>query len=286
MTAGSAASRPWPAPAKINLFLHVTGRRDDGFHDLQTLFQILDWGDDLRFALNDNGAISLACNTEAIAPEEDLCVRAAMALQRHCGVSRGVHVELCKRIPLGAGLGGGSSDAATVLLALNRLWSCGLSERQLVELGLELGSDVPVFIHGHSAWAEGRGERLINAALGPRHYVLVFPDFGISTARVFSHPGLRRNTPPVEMASMQPDAGGNDCQSVALEMYPALRAIMEDLQRWGRPRMSGTGSTLFLAFADKKSAIGAASELKCRYNVRAVEGVDTSPLLDRLSASR
>jgi 4-diphosphocytidyl-2-C-methyl-D-erythritol kinase len=264
----------------------VTGRRDDGFHDLQTLFQVLDWGDELRFTSNDSGVISRACNTGAIPAEDDLCVRAARALRRHCGIGHGVHIELTKHIPLGAGLGGGSSDAATTLVALNRVWPCDLSVSELAALGLELGSDVPVFINGHSAWAEGRGERLFNATLGPRFYVLVFPDFGISTAGVFNHPDLRRDTAPVDLASMQPSGGRNDCEDVALELYPALRGIMKDLRRWGRPRMSGTGSTLFLEFADKESAIGAASELKCRYNVRAVEGVDESPLLDRLSAGR
>ncbi|MGD9264452.1 MAG: 4-(cytidine 5'-diphospho)-2-C-methyl-D-erythritol kinase, partial [Lysobacterales bacterium] len=250
MVERSTPDQPWPAPAKINLFLHVTGRRADGFHDLQTLFQLLDWGDELQFTLNSNGTITRACNTDAVPVEDDLCVRAAQALQRHCGIGRGVHIELTKHIPLGAGLGGGSSDAATVLVALNQLWSCDLAGHELAGLGLELGSDVPVFINGHSALAEGRGERLVNAALGPRYYLLVFPDFGISTAAVFRHPGLQRDTPPADLASMQTAAGRNDCEQIALELHPELRAIMDDLRRWGRPRMSGTGSTLFLEFDD------------------------------------
>ncbi len=275
--------RVWPAPAKINLFLHVTGRRADGYHDLQTLFQILDWGDELRFTINDKGCISRCCNIDSIPEEEDICVRAARLLRQSCAVNNGVHIDLTKRIPAGAGLGGGSSDAATTLLVLNRLWGCGLTLRQLAELGLQLGADVPVFIHGRSAWAEGRGEHLQAVNLGQRHYVLVFPEFGISTAQVFNHPELKRDTAAVEMQVTGRTTGANDCEAVARKMYPELAAIMQDLQPWGRPRMSGTGSTVFLEFADKKAANSAASELKCRYNVRAVEGVNRSPLLDSLS---
>lgn len=273
----------WPAPAKINLFLHVTGQRADGFHDLQTLFQLLDWGDELRFTLADNGRISRHCNVAGIPENDDLCVRAARLLQRRCGVSAGVHIDLAKRIPAGAGLGGGSSDAATTLLVLNHLWSCGLSTGQLAGLGLELGSDVPLFVHGHSALGEGRGERLYPVDLGPKYYVLVFPGFAISTAEVFGHPELTRDTTPVDLPSATLAVGRNDCEAVATSLHPELAAIMTDLRSWGLPRMSGTGSTVFLAFSDKKSAQSAASELKCRYNVRAVGGVDRSPLLDLLS---
>jgi 4-diphosphocytidyl-2-C-methyl-D-erythritol kinase len=274
----------WPAPAKINLFLHITGRRADGYHDLQTLFQILDWGDELSFSIDDSGHVSRYCNIDGIPEQDDICVRAARLLKRTCAVQSGVHIDLTKRIPVGAGLGGGSSDAATTLLVLNRLWSCGLAVQQLADLGLRLGADVPVFIHGHSAWAEGRGERLQAVDLGQRHYVLVFPEFGISTAQVFNHPDLKRDTAPVKMQTVRLAAGVNDCESVAQMLCPELSAIMKDLQQWGRPRMSGTGSTVFLEFADKKAANSAASELKCRYNVRAVEGVDRSPLLDSMSS--
>ncbi|MCW8924756.1 MAG: 4-(cytidine 5'-diphospho)-2-C-methyl-D-erythritol kinase [Xanthomonadales bacterium] len=275
----------WPAPAKINLFLHITGRRADGYHDLQTLFQILGWGDVLRFTINDSGRVSRHCNIDSIPEATDICVRAARLLQRTCTVKSGAHIDLTKRIPTGAGLGGGSSDAATTLLVLNHLWGCGLAAQQLAELGLQLGADVPVFIHGHSAWAEGRGERLEAVELGQRHYVLVFPEFGISTAEVFRHPDLKRDSPPVEIQDTGLAAGDNDCESVARKLHPELAVIMQDLAQWGQPRMSGTGSTIFLEFADKMAANSAASELKCRYNVRAVEGVDRSPLLDSLSAS-
>ncbi len=273
----------WPAPAKLNLFLHITGRRPDGYHDLQTLFQILDWGDELRFSIKNNGQISRSCNIDGIPETEDICIRAAQLLKTRLGVQKGVHIELIKRIPMGAGLGGGSSDAATVLLALNQLWSCGITRQHLAELGLELGADVPVFVHGHSAWAEGRGEKLQAVTLGQRYYVLVFPGFSISTADVFCHPQLVRDSKPMDMSLISRRPGRNDCEAVALEMHPELKSIMQDLRAWGQPYMSGTGSTLYLPFDNKKTAISAASELKCRYNVRTVSGVDRSSLLDCLS---
>jgi 4-diphosphocytidyl-2-C-methyl-D-erythritol kinase len=274
----------WPAPAKLNLFLHITGRRVDGYHDLQTLFQILDWGDELSFSVNNSGQISRRCNIDGIDEAEDICIHAADLLKTRCGVNQGVHIDLFKRIPVGAGLAGGSSDAATVLLALNHLWSCGLTRQQLAKLGLELGADVPVFVHGHSARAQGRGEILQAVALGHRHYLLIFPGLRISTADVFRHPMLKRDSKSLDLSQIGLQAGRNDCEAAAVQMYPKLKTIMQDLHAWGRPRLTGTGSTIFLQFDDEKSAISAASELKCRYNVRAVGGVDQSPLLDRLSA--
>jgi len=273
----------WPAPAKLNLFLHITGRRPDGYHDLQTLFQILDWGDELRFAVNDSGRIGRTRHLEGVPEAEDICILAARLLQNRLGVQKGVQIELTKRIPMGAGLGGGSSDAATVLCALNQLWSCGITSQQLAGLGLELGADVPVFINGYSAWAEGLGERLQSVSLGPRYYVLVFPGVSISTADVFRHPMLKRDSQPVEMTPGTLQPGRNDCEPVALLMHPQLESVKQDLSRWGQPYMSGTGSTFFLSFDNKKTAISAASELECRYNVRPVSGVDRSNLLDSLS---
>lgn len=273
----------WPAPAKLNLFLHITGRRPDGYHDLQTLFQLLDWGDELRFSINNSGQISRSCNIDGIREEDDICVRAARLLKARFDVQKGVHIDLIKRIPMGAGLGGGSSDAATVLLALNQLWSLGMALPQLVDLGLELGADVPVFVHGRSALGEGRGEKLKAVTLGQRFYVLVFPEISISTAEVFHHPQLKRDSALIDMSVTSLESGRNDCEPVVLRMYPELKEIMQDLSSWGQPHMSGTGSTIFLQFDDKKTAISTASELKCRYNVRPVGGVDQSLLLDCLS---
>lgn len=277
------ASRFWPAPAKLNLFLHITGRRPDGYHDLQTLFQILDWGDKLRFTVNDSGHICRTAHIEGIPEAEDICIRAAQLLRNRTHVKQGVQIELLKQIPMGAGLGGGSSDAATVLCALNHLWSCGLTRHQLAELGLELGADVPVFVNGYSALAEGRGEKLQSVSLGQRYYVLVFPGLRISTADVFRHPLLKRDSVPVNLSSISLHPGRNDCETVALLMHPELKKVMQDLSAWGQPQMSGTGSTFFLSFDDKKTANRAAGELECRYNVRPVSGVDRSYLLDRLS---
>lgn len=273
----------WPAPAKLNLFLHITGRRPDGYHDLQTLFQLLDWGDELRFSINNSGQISRSCNIDGIREEDDICVRAARLLKARFDVQKGVHIDLIKRIPMGAGLGGGSSDAATVLLALNQLWCLGMALPQLVDLGLELGADVPVFVHGRSALGEGRGEKLKAVTLGQRFYVLVFPEISISTAEVFHHPQLKRDSALIDMSVTSLESGRNDCEPVVLRMYPELKEIMQDLSSWGQPHMSGTGSTIFLQFDDKKTAISTASELKCRYNVRPVGGVDQSFLLDCLS---
>lgn len=280
-----ADERPWPAPAKLNLYLHVTGRRPDGYHELQSLFQLLDWGDELRFTVTPDRRITRSAPALDLPASEDICVHAARLLQDHCGVRTGAHIELTKRIPSGGGLGGGSSDAATVLTALNTLWSCGLSRQELARLGLQLGADVPVFIHGHSALAQGRGEELFPVALGPRHYVLVFPGFGLSTAQVFAHPRLSRDSQRLPLGQLALATGRNDCLGAACELAPQLEGMLRDLSVLGEPRMSGTGSTLFLSYADEDSANSAAGKLKCRYNVRAVCGIDRSPLLDRAGAS-
>lgn len=273
----------WPAPAKLNLFLYITGRYPDGYHELQTLFQILDWGDELRLRINDNGHISRSSHVEGVPQGDDICIRAAHLLKARTGAKQGVQIELLKRIPMGAGLGGGSSDAATVLVALNRLWACGLTRPELAGLGLELGADVPVFVNGYSAWAEGRGEKLQAVSLGQRFYVLVFPDIHVSTAEVFRHPALTRDSTPVDLSEHSLREGRNDCEEVVFLMHPELKNMMKDLSVWGSPHMSGTGSTFFLSFDDKNTAMKAARGLECRYNVRPVSGVDRSSLLDSLS---
>jgi 4-diphosphocytidyl-2-C-methyl-D-erythritol kinase len=283
-TEGGDAS--WPAPAKLNLFLHVTGRRPDGYHDLQTLFQLLDWGDEMNFSITPDGKISRRCNLDSIPEDNDICVKAARLLQSVAGVGQGVKIDLVKNIPTGAGLGGGSSDAATTLVALNELWHCGLSTDELADIGLGLGADVPVFVRGKSSMAQGRGEELLPVPLGQRHYLLVFPAWGVSTAEVFQHPALPRDSLQMPLQDLPLSPGRNDCLEVVKTLYPALSTVMDEMRAWGEPRMSGTGSTLFLQFPDKNAAIDAASHLKCRYNVRAVSGVDVSPLLRRLSVSK
>ena len=275
-------SSRWPAPAKLNLFLRVTGRRPDGYHELQTLFQLLDWGDEIAVDISGTPAIRRTGDDYGVPEDGDLALRAARVLQSAAGVNKGAVIDVKKRIPMGAGLGGGSSDAATVLVALNRLWGCGLTPDQLAALGLELGADVPVFVHGHTALAEGVGERLQPVSLGPRHYVLVLPGIHIPTREVFSDPDLPRDSPPISLEAARAGEGGNDCEGVVRRRYPEMDRAFRALARWGEPRMTGTGSGIFLGMPDHGSAIGAASEIKSLYNVRAVDGMDRSPLHRRL----
>ncbi len=274
----------WPAPAKINLFLHVTGRRPDGYHDIQTLFQLIDWGDEVRIRLTPAPEIVRAPADYGVAESEDLVVRAAKLLQSEAGCRKGAQIEVVKRVPLGSGLGGGSSDAATVLLALNRLWKCGLGRDELAGLGRVLGADVPVFIHGHSAMAEGVGDDLKPVCLGERHYLLVFPGISVSTREIFSDADLCRNSKPVSLDDALAGEGGNDCEPVVRKRFPAIGRVMDVLGKWGKPRMTGTGSAIFVPMRDKMSAMSAASAIKTLYNVRAVRGVDVSALHEMLDS--
>lgn len=272
----------WPAPAKLNLFLHVTGRRADGFHDLQTLFQLLDWGDEIQVRRTSGPAVSRAPVDYDVEASEDLVVRAARLLQQQTGCGLGAEISVTKRIPPGSGLGGGSSNAATVLLALNRLWDCGLDTDRLASLGRRLGADVPVFVRGRSALAEGIGDELYPVRLGERHYVLVFPGFSISTAEVFADAGLVRDSASLSLDDVLAGAGRNDCEAVVLKRFPAMARLMDSLARWGDPAMTGTGSTIFVPMPDRERAMSAANEMKSLYNVRAVRGVDESPVLELL----
>jgi len=277
----------WPAPAKINLFLHITGRRPDGYHDLQTVFQLLDWGDEIAVDARADGRIVRTVDLPGVPEDKDLSIRAAWLLKKACGTALGANIGITKRIPAGAGLGGASSDAATALHALNRAWSCGMEAAGLADLALQLGADVPLFVHGHSAWAEGIGEHLQPVDLGTRHYLLLFPEFTVSTAEVFAAAGLKRDSQPVSLQDFMADDGQgalrNDCESVVLDRHPELRNVLEEASRWGRVRMTGTGGVFFLEFDDEKALLQAASSLKSRYNVRAVGGVNRSPLLERLT---
>ena len=274
----------WPAPAKINLFLHVTGRRPDGYHELQTLFQLLDWGDAIRIRISKDARIRREPADYPVAEDDDLVMRAARLLQEEGGCRLGATIGVEKSVPLGAGLGGGSSDAATVLLVLNRLWGCGLDLGALAELGLRLGADVPLFVHGHSALATGVGERLEPVALGRRHYVLVFPGLSIVTRDVFMDPDLPRDSKPISLEDALSGRGHNDCEKVVMARYPAMAAALEELRRWGEPRLTGTGSAIFLSMDSEQEAKSAAQEMKTLYNVRAVSGVDRSPVHDMLDA--
>ena len=241
----------YPAPAKLNLFLHVVGRRSDGYHELQTFFQLLDYCDSLRFSLRTDGVISRRGG--AGLPERDMTVRAAQALQAFAGVSAGVDIELEKRIPVGAGLGGGSSDAATVLLALNKLWGVNAETLELAELGLTLGAEVPVFIRGSSAWAEGVGEKLISASVPSALYCVLVPPVSVSTATVFADPELTRNTPRIRIPTLFTGDLRNDLETVTCKLYSPVAESLSWLGEYGNARMTGSGSGLFVAVPDRAS---------------------------------
>ena len=272
------SSRIWPAPAKINPFLHVTGRRADGYHELQTLFQFLDFGDELRITPTRDGNIERIGAAGGL-PAEDLTVRAARLLQSATGTRAGARIELEKHIPLGAGLGGGSSDAATVLIALNALWETGLARTELARLGLRLGADVPVFLHGRSAWAEGIGERLTDFPLPERWYCIVVPPVAVSTARIFADPALTRDHPPITIRGFSSSATGNDLEAVTCRLYPEVGEALAWLRRFGDARMSGSGASLFLACENREHAQRITDRLPSGNRGFVARGLARHPLL-------
>ncbi len=244
----------YPAPAKLNLFLHVVGRRADGYHLLQTLFRLVDHGDSLRFSPRADGEIRLATPLAGVPPESDLTVRAARLLQAETGCRQGAEITVDKRLPLGGGLGGGSSDAATVLLALNHLWQLGLPCSRLQQLGLALGADVPVFVGARNAFAEGVGEALQPVDLPPAWYVVLEPPVAVPTAAIFGAPELKRDTAPIAAADWAPGVGGNDLQAVAVARFPAVAEHLRWLAAHGDARMSGSGACVFAEFASAQAA--------------------------------
>lgn len=273
--------RSWPAPAKINLFLHVVGQRADGYHLLQTVFRFLDHGDELRFSSRDDGEIVLARPLPGVPPEADLTVRAARLLRDATGIEAGVTIDLSKRLPAGGGLGGGSSDAATTLLALNRLWNCGLSSDELQALGLSLGADVPVFIHGRACFAEGVGERFTDVALPPAWYLVTVPGVSVPTAEIFRAPDLRRDTPMIVPDAWRPGMGGNDLEPVASSLYPEVARHLDWLRARGRARMSamtGSGACCFAEFAALADADAALADLPDGMAGFVARGVDFHPI--------
>ncbi len=253
----------YPAPAKLNLFLHVVGRRADGYHLLQTLFRFLDHGDVLRFRPRSDGVISRMNVLDGVAPEDDLAIRAAIALQAATKTSLGADIEIDKRLPMGGGMGGGSSDAATALIVLNRLWQTGLSRQRLMEIGLHLGADVPVFVCGRSSLAEGVGEHLLAIELPPAWYVVLIPATAVSTREIFAAAELTRDTKAIKLAAFSADperltslvnAGRNDLQAAATQRYPEIARQLGWLQQFGDARMTGSGASVFCAFASKPAA--------------------------------
>ena len=255
----SSASLSLLAPAKLNLFLHITGRRDDGYHNLQTLFQLLNYGDLLEFTLTDPGVIALhtaeASRYPNVPMDNNLILQAVHKLQHLAPADApGIDITLTKQIPMGAGLGGGSADAAITLLAVNALWELGLSRSELASIGLSLGADVPVFIHGHSAWAEGIGEQLQPVTIAPAWYVVVMPDCEVSTASIFSHENLTRNTSAIKMADFLAGRARNDCESVTCELYPEVENALSWLSQTAPAQMTGTGAAVFARFDSEAEA--------------------------------
>jgi 4-diphosphocytidyl-2-C-methyl-D-erythritol kinase len=272
----------WPAPAKINLFLHVVGRRADGYHLLQTVFRFLDPADlcdTLRFAPRADDAIVLAKPLPGVPAESDLTVRAALALRAASGVVKGVTISLAKRLPLGGGLGGGSSDAATTLLALNHLWGCGLSSARLQHIGLALGADVPVFVHGRSTFAEGVGEHFTDVVPAPACYLVLVPPVAVPTAEIFRSPDLRRDTRAINPGDWRDGFGGNDLEAVACRLYPEVARHLEWLRTLGVPaRMSGSGACCFAEFADAAGARAALARVPPGMRGFVARGLDRHPL--------
>jgi 4-diphosphocytidyl-2-C-methyl-D-erythritol kinase len=274
----AGAQGPWPAPAKLNLFLHVTGRRDDGYHTLQTVFQFLDYADQLYFVPRADDTIRRFGGPPGVPAEADLCVRAARLLQQLAGIHRGVDIYIEKRLPAGAGLGGGSSDAATTLWVLNRLWSAGLEPAVLAELGLRLGADVPVFLFGQAAWAEGVGEVLTPVDPPQPWYLVVNPAISVSTAAVFSDPELTRNSPRMTIPDFVSGGGRNDCEAIVRRRYPEVAAALDWLSRFSRACMTGTGACVFAAFDTQAEARTVGGQLPAGWTGFVARGVNRSPL--------
>ena len=276
------------APAKLNLFLHITGRLPNGYHALQTVFQLLDWGDVLHFTRRDDGAITRGTDIADVPADTDLTVRAARLLKEHTGTSEGVNIEIDKRLPMGAGLGGGSSDAATTLLALNRLWKLDLPRAELEKLAVKLGADVPFFVFGKNAFAEGIGEKLEQVQLPPRHFLVVTPRVHVPTAAIFSEKTLTRDTKALTIADFLaqhscsaewPDSfGQNDMQQVVAGKYAEVAQVLRWFDNIAPARMTGSGASVFAAFRSRDEAVAAQARLPVEWNSAVAASLDTHPL--------
>jgi 4-diphosphocytidyl-2-C-methyl-D-erythritol kinase len=271
-----------PCPAKLNLFLHITGRRLDGYHNLQTLFQLLDYGDELELSINPSGRIQLTPEFPAIPLEQNLVYRAAALLQKNTGCRMGADLHLTKRLPMGGGIGGGSSDAATTLVGLNHLWRTGLDEDALAELGRQLGADVPVFVRGKTAWAEGVGEQLTPMKLESKWYLVLAPDCAVSTREIFASEGLTRDSIGITVRAFLEEGGKNDCQKVVEKLFPQVKDAVDWLDRFGPAQMTGTGACVFAPFATEAEARGVFAKRPAQLNGFVARGVNESPLHQRL----
>lgn len=286
--AGGESWSLWPAPAKLNLFLRITGRRADGYHELQTVFRLLDWGDRIAVRVRDDGRIHrLGASAAGVGEDDDLAVRAARILQSSANIAQGADIRIEKRIPAGGGFGGGSSDAATVLVALNALWGVGLELAELARLGLQLGADVPVFVRGRNAWAEGVGERLTPLELAPAWYVLADPGVHVPTGPLFQSADLTRDAAPAKIADfVSGSLLDNAFEPVLRRREPAVEAMFQALSRIGTPRLTGSGSGCFVEFASSSAAERALTKLPDGLRAWVAGGASQSPLLDALAAMK
>ena len=273
----------WPAPAKLNLFLHITGQRDDGYHLLQSVFQFLDYGDEIALEIREDGAINRLNQLPGVEPEQDLVIRAARLLQQQSACTLGADIRVDKRLPMGGGLGGGSSDAATVLVVLNRLWDINMPVEQLAQLGLQLGADVPVFVHGHAAWAEGVGEILEPVDLPEPWYLVIIPPVEVATAKIFSDPQLTRDCQPIKIRAFLAEESINVCQSVASRHYPEIAQALTWLGQFAEAKMTGTGSCIFAAFDTEVQAQEVYQQLPAAWRGLVAKGSNRSALYKRLA---
>ncbi|MCD1210704.1 4-(cytidine 5'-diphospho)-2-C-methyl-D-erythritol kinase [Vibrio cholerae] len=273
----------WPSPAKLNLFLYITGRRANGYHDLQTLFQFLDHGDELTITANNSGNITLSSALADVALEDNLIYKAAMALKNAAQSPLGADIQLHKVLPMGGGIGGGSSNAATTLVALNYLWQTGLSDDQLAEIGLALGADVPVFTRGFAAFAEGVGEELSAVEPEEKWYLVVRPAVSIATKDIFTHPQLVRNTPKRDLASLLTTPYENDCEKIVRSLYPEVDKQLSWLLQYAPSRLTGTGSCVFAEFSSRKDAQAVFAQLSDNVLAFVAQGRNVSPLRKTLA---
>jgi 4-diphosphocytidyl-2-C-methyl-D-erythritol kinase len=279
----SYPSTRWPSPAKLNLFLYITGRRSDGYHELQTLFQFLDVGDELTITPNDSGRISLNPPLDGVRNEDNLIWKAAAMLKEKSGCTLGANIQIKKILPIGGGIGGGSSNAATTLVALNHLWQTNLNTETLTEIGLRLGADVPIFIHGQAAFAEGVGEKMTDTTPKERWYLVVRTNVSISTADIFSHPKLTRDTPKRELAKLLDDPYENDCEKIVRMLYPEVDKQLSWLLQYAPSRLTGTGSCVFAEFNNESEAREVFDLLPDRVTAFVARGLNISPLKKTLA---
>ena len=274
----------WPSPAKLNLFLYITGRRDNGYHELQTLFQFVDFGDELTVTANrETSSITITPEIPGVATEDNLIWKAATALQQYTSTTFGADIQLKKVLPMGGGIGGGSSNAATVLVALNHLWQLNLSDDQLAEIGLKLGADVPVFVKGHAAFAEGVGEQLQPANPDEKWYLVVKPQVSIATVDIFTHSELTRNTPKRALSTLLEQEYVNDCEKIVRMLYPEVDKQLSWLLQYAPSRLTGTGSCVFAEFSSKKEAESVLEQLPDTVSAFVARGRNISPLKETLA---